>query len=333
MDIFRWIAAEFCPRTVTSDEFIYDHMESQSGRSLPVIYQPFDPGSRAHWGDRGAILDFVESVGTGRLLDFGPGDGWPSLLVAPFVESVTGVDASERRVRVCTENASRMGIANARFVYVPAGQPLPFPDNSFDGVMAASSIEQTPDPAATIRELYRVLRPGGRLRVFYEALGRYAGGHEREAWLWPSSERETRMILYDRHIREERTIHYGLVIRAPLSEVVDVLGVEGCEISNPDAITTDRLERLRPLIEEVATFVLTHPSCETYMRWMKDAGFSDVKPTHSGRSFALRLFDHVDQSGRPQDLAGVDALLRPAVRVVIQLEAPEHLDPCITAVK
>lgn len=333
MHIIEWITSEFHPRTVTSDEFIYDHMESQSGRSLAVIYQPFDPGSRAHWGDHGSILDFVESVGTGRLLDFGPGDGWPSLLVAPFVESVTGVDASERRVRVCIENASRLGIANARFVHVPAGQRLPFPDNAFDGIMAASSIEQTPDPAATISELYRVLRPGGRLRVFYEALGRYAGGQEREAWLWSSGEHETRLILYDRHIQEERAVHYGLVIRAPLSEVIGALNVEGCDIPNPEAIAPDRFERLRPFIEDIATFVLTHPSCGTYMRWMKDAGFSEVRPTHSGRSFARRLFDELDQNSRPQDLAGVDALLRPAVGVVVQLAAPEHIDPCITAVK
>ncbi len=44
----------------------------------------------------------------------------------------------------------------------PPGEPLPFEDASFDGVTAGSSIEQTPDAKATLAELCRVLKPGGR---------------------------------------------------------------------------------------------------------------------------------------------------------------------------
>ena len=38
-------------------------------------------------------------------------------------------------------------------------------EKSFDGIMASSSIEQTPNPKATLKELFRVLKPGGRLRI------------------------------------------------------------------------------------------------------------------------------------------------------------------------
>lgn len=48
-----------------------------------------------------------------------------------------------------------------------------FEDGSFDGVMAATSIEQTPDPREALRKIYRVLRPGGHLRLDYEGLGYY----------------------------------------------------------------------------------------------------------------------------------------------------------------
>ena len=116
------------------------------------------------------------------MLDFGPGDGWPSLLVAPYVAEVMGVDGSAKRVAVCAANADRMGIRNASFIHNPPHAPLPFPDNYFDGVLAASSIEQTPDPQATLREIYRVLKPGGHLRMLYEGLGRYIS-HEQEVWL------------------------------------------------------------------------------------------------------------------------------------------------------
>ena len=98
--------------------------------------------------------------------------------MAPYVAEVVGVEGAHRRVEVCRENAARLGITNAHFYYVAPGAPLPFDANSFDGAMAASSLEQSPDPRATLREIYRVLRPGARLRMYYEALGRYRGGQE-----------------------------------------------------------------------------------------------------------------------------------------------------------
>lgn len=51
---------------------------------------------RWHWSDRGSLYDFLYTTrGQGKkLLDFGSGDGWPSLLVAPFVKEVVGVVAA-----------------------------------------------------------------------------------------------------------------------------------------------------------------------------------------------------------------------------------------------
>ncbi len=64
-----------------------------------------------------------------------------------------------------------MGIANAEFVHTEPGRPLPFDDDVFDGIMGVSSVEQTPDPRATLKELWRVLKPGGGLRIMYETSG------------------------------------------------------------------------------------------------------------------------------------------------------------------
>jgi 2-polyprenyl-3-methyl-5-hydroxy-6-metoxy-1,4-benzoquinol methylase len=125
MSVNEWIIRALRPNACTSAEFIYDDMDSQSGRSLPVIYERFDATNRAHWRDRGALFDFLLSThGEGkRLLDFGPGDGWPSLIVAPFAAEVVGVDGAARRVNVCAENARRLGIANATFVHTPPQRP------------------------------------------------------------------------------------------------------------------------------------------------------------------------------------------------------------------
>ena len=160
VDVLEWIRETLKPVPCTSEELVYNDMDSQSEQSLPVVYQPFDPNKRSHWDDRGHILDYLLSTEgeEKRLLDFGPGDGWPSLGVAPFAEEAVGVDASLRRVQVCTENARRLGISNARFIHVAPGNALPFESETFDGVMAASSVEQTPDPKFTLRELFRAVK-------------------------------------------------------------------------------------------------------------------------------------------------------------------------------
>lgn len=338
MELFTWINTTLQPDDCTSETFFYDEMESQSGYCLPVIYLPFDTSDLSHWYDRGAILDFLcATKGEGqRLLDFGPGDGWPALLVAPFAAEVVGVDGSVKRVDVCTANARRMGITNARFIHVAPGCPLPFPDASFDGVMAASSIEQTPNPKAALRELYRVLRPGGRLRISYESLGVYRGGKEREADLSPIDEQSCWLTIYDRDILRERAVMYRLALDLSTQEAARAFAWDE---QRPlfEALTVDLLQQLRANIRAARTCTLTHPSCQTFVHWLGEIGFTQVTPTHSGQWFAGQLFRQMPETGRPTDLAGLDALLSPLIKIVVQMPAPPSQpsgpDALITAVK
>lgn len=307
-------------------------MESQSGHSLPVIYQPFDAANPSHWHDRGYIHAFLAATGDGDVLDFGPGDGWPSLLIAPFVRSVTGVDASPRRTQVCEANAARLGLTNFRGVPYTAGQPLPFPDGSFDAVVAASSLEQAPDPVGTLRELYRVLKPGGRLCMSYESLEGYRGGQEQELWAWAPDHATTLCLLTDRRPDEERAVNYVLRFARPLPEFARELNVAGRALTLED-LTVDALARLRPCLLSATCYALYHPRCETWLARLREAGFKSARPTHAGGPAASRLYQALSPADRPGDLAGVDRLLGPHIRVVAGLQAPPHLSPPITAVK
>ncbi len=338
MDVFAWLSQTLHPRPCTSDEFFYDEMASQSGYCLPVIYQSFDTRNRAHWRDRGALFDFLFSTnGEGKaLLDFGPGDGWPSLIVAPFAREVTGVDGSQRRVEVCTENALRLGIANARFLHAPPGTPLPFAEDTFDGVMAASSVEQSPDPRATLAELYRVLRSGGRLRIFYESLSVYHGGRERALDLDRIDGSTSWLTFYDRHIEEEFAKMVRLKLAMPAAEVVRILSEDAKNLSW-QKVSIPLLESLRSRLLEARACRLTHPSGGTFVRWMQEAGFHTVRATHDGAWFAGKLFDQIPAEALPRTMQAVDDLLRPLVKVVVEMDAPPRSasgqDPMITAVK
>lgn len=333
-DVLAWIDRVLDPTPCNSEQFLYDAMESQSDHSLPIIYQPFDAGSPMHWRDRGSAFDYLESTRAEgkRVLDFGPGDGWPSLIVAPYVAEVVGVEGSHRRVQVCQENAARLGISNARFLYVEPGTRLPFEDESFDAAIAASSVEQSPDPKATLRELVRVLRPGGRLRMSYESLNTYRGDQERGAWLWPIDEHRCRLFIIDRDLEGERARQYGITFSMSGPALIDALAPGASELSF-EAITISSLEKVRSSVTEAGVCTTVHPSGRTLLAWLHEIGFHELQPTHSGATFAGRLFAELQAAERPTDIGGIDALLRPLVRIIVGMSAPVQTDPMITAVK
>ena len=326
-DVFSWIETHLHPQVCTAPVFIYDDMESQSSYQLPIIYTPFDGGNTGHWADRGAAWDFLAATkGVGSsVLDFGPGDGWPSLIIAPYVKEVTGIDASRKRVEVCQQNATRLGIPNATFVHCPAGSRLPFPDEHFDAVTAASSVEQCPDPLATLGELWRVLKPGGRLRLSYEGLEMYRGGQEQALWL-SAIPRGTKIILFDRIIDQERVVQYAITVTLSYDQVASQLRGEFA------SVTPSYLASIASHIRQVNVLETKHPSGRTWVEWLDQLGFSTIMATHSGSSFAGRWHQEL---GRPclASVEEVDAEIQSLIPLVVELPAPLELDPMITAVK
>lgn len=101
-------------------------------------------------------------LGGQKWLDAGCGTGTLSRELAGRGCQVTGVDASSKMISVAkAQQAARPMAAQVDFREVTTIESLPFPDQSFDGVLCASVLEYVPDVERCLTEIGRVLRPGG----------------------------------------------------------------------------------------------------------------------------------------------------------------------------
>ena len=104
-----------------------------------------------------------------RVLDFASGSGYVSELLNRVGYITVAFDIDPGLLAIGCERLamdSRCDPARTSFV-VGDGGCLPFPDESFDGIICMNALHHMPDYRATLAEMYRVLRPGGRA-VFSE---------------------------------------------------------------------------------------------------------------------------------------------------------------------
>jgi ubiquinone/menaquinone biosynthesis C-methylase UbiE len=111
------------------------------------------------------IADHLSANSNPLVLDIGTGTArLPITLLAEnsFSGYVVGVDHSRRMLEVAALKARSL-IPERLLLLWRDGSDLPFPDSSFDVVTSLEMLEFTPNPAATLREAYRVLMTGGLL--------------------------------------------------------------------------------------------------------------------------------------------------------------------------
>ena len=98
-------------------------------------------------------------------------------------------------------------------------------------------------------------------------------------------------------------------------------------------ITIPLLQELKSKITKAQVLKTVHPSAKTIISWLKEIGFKEVIPSHSGSTVAFKLFNQYDNSERPKDLHSIDEVIKNVVKVAVQLKAPIEIDPMITAIK
>jgi SAM-dependent methyltransferase len=102
-----------------------------------------------------------------RMLEVGPGTGYYALHTARWLEpdgTLAILDLQQEMLDHTTRRAHRQGIEN---IVASRGdaQALPYPDGSFDAAYLTVVLGEIPDQEQALRELRRVLKPGGRLVV------------------------------------------------------------------------------------------------------------------------------------------------------------------------
>jgi ubiquinone/menaquinone biosynthesis C-methylase UbiE len=102
-----------------------------------------------------------------RLLEIGPGTGYYTLDIAEWVSpegKVEIFDVQQEFLDHTMQRAEEAGLSNVTPTLGDATK-LPHEDGSFDAVVLTGVLGEIPDRAAALREIARVLRPGGRLVV------------------------------------------------------------------------------------------------------------------------------------------------------------------------
>ena len=135
----------------------------------------FVPALFAEWASR--LTTWAEVQRDDTVLDVGCGTGVLAREVASRLgvkQNVTAVDINESMLAVAKEIEPDIAWHQAD------ATALPFADNSFDVVMSQFMLMFVPDREAALREMWRVLKPGGRLLVtvwsdspVYQALAHY----------------------------------------------------------------------------------------------------------------------------------------------------------------
>jgi len=134
-------------------------------------YGTRDPAERARWAE------ILRRLGSAPLdvLDVGSGTGFLALILAEMGHRVTAIDWS---TTMLAQAEARAREAGARIVFRQAdAESLPFPNSSFDALVARHLLWTLAEPGQALAEWYRILKPRGRVLADFTRRRDKAIGH------------------------------------------------------------------------------------------------------------------------------------------------------------
>lgn len=207
--------------------------------TYPIMFRV----EQAHWwytGRRKILAGFVEEICRNvtdrrpRILDVGCGTGANLLMLSEYGEA-EGVDIAEDALAFCRER----GLDKVR---LGAGEELPYEDGTFDLVTAFDVVEHMDDDLAGLREMRRVLRPGGRVLLFVPTFMFLWGlqddvSNHRRRYRLP----ELRRVLEQADFEIERTTYANITFFFPILVMRQLMRLTGIKTDSENNINVTAL--------------------------------------------------------------------------------------------
>jgi SAM-dependent methyltransferase len=207
--------------------------------TYPIMFRV----EQSHWwytGRRKILADFVEKIcrqvtdRRPRILDVGCGTGANLLMLSQYGDA-EGVDVSEDALAFCRER----GLAKVK---LGAAEELPYEDGTFDLVTALDVVEHIDDDLAGLREMRRVLRPGGRVLLFVPTFMFLWGlqddvSNHRRRYRLPELQR----LLEQAGFEVERTTYANITFFLPILAMRQLMRVTGVKAESENNINVSAL--------------------------------------------------------------------------------------------
>jgi SAM-dependent methyltransferase len=224
--------------------------------TYPILFRV----EQSHWwyiGRRKIIAGFVEEIcrrvtdRRPRILDVGCGTGANLLMLSQYGDA-EGVDVSQDALAFCRER----GLAK---VTLGAAEKLPYDDGIFDLVTAFDVVEHMDDDLAGLREMRRVLRPGGRVLLFVPTFMFLWGlqdevSNHRRRYRLP----ELRRVLEQAGFEIERTTYANITFFLPILLVRKLMRLTGVKTDSENTINVPALNGILGRVFGAESWILKH---------------------------------------------------------------------------
>jgi SAM-dependent methyltransferase len=224
--------------------------------TYPIMFRV----EQSHWwyaGRRQILASFLDDIcrrvtdRRPRILDVGCGTGANLLMLSKYGDA-EGVDVSEDALAFCRER----GLENVK---LGAAEELPYDNGTFDLVTALDVVEHLDDDLAGLREMRRVLRPGGRVLLFVPTfmflwgLQDDVSNHRRRYRL-----SELRRVLEQAGFEVERTTYANITFFMPILAMRKLMRLTGIKAESENNINVSALNGVLARMLGAESFVLRY---------------------------------------------------------------------------